>query len=76
MLIPTLAQPDIQAVIEYSEAEESAVMTVRYNGGRYDVTQEGDALPLTVLQSAVSSMEYAEEKDDPLPNRLVMQIRK
>ena len=76
MLLPVLSEPEIRITVEYSAEDDSAVMTVRYNGGSYDVTQEGDALLLTVLQSAVSSMEYAEEKDDPLPNRLVMQIRK
>ena len=76
MLIPALAQPDIRTVIEYSEAGESAVMTVNYNGPTFDVTARGEELPLKVLQSAVSEMEYTRDENAELPNRAVMRIRK
>ena len=75
MLIPALAQPDIQAVIEYSEAEESAVLTVRYNGPAFDVTTQGDELSLRVLQSAVSDMAYTLDENKKRPNQAVLRIR-
>ncbi|MBR3106928.1 MAG: amino acid ABC transporter ATP-binding protein, partial [Clostridia bacterium] len=75
MLIPTLAQPDIQTVIEYSEAEESAVLTVRYNGPAFDVTAKGEALPLKVLKSAVSDMAYTWDDNAERPNQVTMHIR-
>jgi len=75
MLIPTLAQPDIQAVIEYSEAEESAVMTVRYNGPAFDITKQENGLPRQVLQSAVSDMVYDRDENAQRPNRVTLHIR-
>ena len=75
MLIPALAQPDIQTVIEYSEAEESAALTVRYNGPAFDVTKQGDALSLKVLKSAVSDIAYAWDENAERPNQAVLRIR-
>ena len=75
MLIPALKHPDIQTVIEYSEAEESAVLTVRYNGPAFDVTADGDALSLKVLRSAVSDMAYAWDENAERPNQAVLRIR-
>ncbi len=74
-LIPTLAQPDIQTVIEYSETEESAVLTVRYNGPSFDVTAKGEALSLKVLRSAVSDMAYTWDENAERPNQAVLRIR-
>ncbi len=75
MLIPNLAQPDIQAVIEYSEAEESAALTVSYNGPEFDVTTRGDELSLKVLRSAVSDMAYSRDENAERPNQAVLHIR-
>ncbi len=75
MLIPVLAKPDIQAVIEYSEAGESAVLTVRYNGPSFDVTAKGEALSLKVLQSAVSDMTYTWDESAERPNQVLLRIR-
>ena len=75
MLIPALKQPDIQAVIEYSEAEESAVLTVRYNGPAFDVTARGDELSLKVLKSAVTDMTYTRNETAERPNQAVLRIR-
>ena len=75
MLIPTLAQPDIQTVIEYSEAEESAVLTVRYSGPAFDLTKKGDELSLRVLQSAVADMAYAWDENAERPNQATLHIR-
>ena len=75
MLIPALASPDIQAVIEYSEAEESAVLTVRYGGPSFDVTKQGNELSLKVLQSAVSDIAYAWDEKAERRNQTTMHIR-
>ena len=75
MLIPALSQPDIQSVIEYSEAEESAVLTVRYGGPSFDVTAKGDELSLKVLKSAVSDMAYTWDENAERPNQAVLRIR-
>ncbi|MBR3738831.1 MAG: amino acid ABC transporter ATP-binding protein, partial [Clostridia bacterium] len=75
MLIPVLPQPDIQTVIEYSEADESAVLTVRYNGPAYDAIKQGNELSLKVLQSAVSDMAYTWGENAERPNQAVLRIR-
>ena len=76
MLVPALVQPDIQSVIEYSEAEENAVLTVRYNGPAFDVTAQGNELSLMVLKSAVSDMAYTWDESKKRPNQAVLRIRK
>jgi len=75
ILIPALEQPGIQAVVEYSEAGESAVLTVRYNGPAFDVTSEGDELSLRVLRSAVSDIAYTWDENGEYPNQITMHIR-
>ena len=75
ILVPALEDPKIQAVIEYSEADESAVWTVRYNGRAFDVTAAGDELSLKVLRSAVSEMAYAWDENEACPNRVTLRIR-
>ena len=74
-LIPALAQPDIRAIVEYSEAEESAVLTVRYNGPAFDVTKQGNELSRKVLQSAVSDMVYTRDESKKRPNQAVLRIK-
>ena len=75
MLIPVLEQPNIKTVIEYSEAEESTILTVRYNGPAFDVTTQGDELSIMVLKSAVSDMSYAWDEDADRSNKAVLRIR-
>ena len=75
MLMPNLQQPDIRTVIEYSEAEESATLTICYNGGPFDVTTQGNDLSLKVLKSTVSEMAYSRQEDEECPNQVVLCIR-
>ncbi len=73
LLMPVLEDPQIRVAIEYSPADDSAVMTFRYNGEKYDPIRNGDELSLALLRSAVTSMEYQEGSGDP-GNCLVLQI--
>ena len=75
MPIPVLAQPDIHTVIEYSEAEESAVMAACCIGSAFDVTAKGEALPRKALQSAVSGMACAWDGNTERANRAAMRFR-
>ena len=65
----------VQAVVEYSEAGESAVLTVRYNGPAFDVTANGNELSFKVLRSAVSDMTYAWEESTERPNQVTLRVR-
>ncbi len=75
MLIPALEEPRLEAVVEYSEAEERSTLSVRYSGQRYDVTQAGDELSLMMLNGITSGMEYRWDEAAPLPNQLALTIR-
>ena len=75
LLLPVLSDPVIHTVIEYSAADESTIMSMLYNGGLYDVTKEGDALSLAVLESAVSEITWSGDKGTELCNKVEMKIK-
>jgi len=76
LLAPSLQDPRVQMIVEYSEVNAQAVMTVRYNGSRLDVTKQGDDLSLSVLRGVASRIEYAEVADSsPYTNQLRLEIR-
>ncbi len=74
-LIRVLDDPRIHTVIEYSEEQENAVMTVSYNGPRYDVTEQGEELSLKVLKGVGSSMVYTWNEGAEYPNQVQLHIR-
>jgi len=74
-LIPVLEQPSIRVVIEYSEAEESAILTIRYNGPSNDVTTKVEELSRKVLTSAVMDSAYSWKENEKRPNQVVLRIR-
>lgn len=76
LLIPSLDHPRIHVVIEYSEAEQQTVMTVRYNGPQTDITATGDTLSLSVLKGMVSGTDYAVTDSEEYPNELKILIGK
>ena len=76
LLVPALETPRVQAVCEYSEAEESAEWTIRYAGPCMDVTAPDGDLSLAVLKGMTETMEHAWQADEELPNRLALRIRR
>ena len=75
LLIPSLKNPRIQAVVEYSEEAESAVWTIRYGGPRFDALKSADDLALSVLKGTTEEMAYSWTENDELQNQLVIKIR-
>ena len=69
-----LPDPVIRTAIEYSEAEEKTVMTIRYGGGEENIMETGDELAVKVLKSAVSAYEYRYHSEETPGNELVLQI--
>ena len=65
----TVYRPMEKTAGEYSEAEESAVMTVRYNGRAFDVTALEDELSRKVLKSAASGAQACSVVSDRSPQR-------
>ena len=74
LLMPALEAPLIRVVTEYSEAEEQAVMTVRYNGPERDVTQAGDELSVAMLKGIASGISWSATGDSTYPNGLEIVI--
>ena len=62
-------------MIEFSEADMEAVMTVSYNGPQFDITAKGDSLSLRVLKSTGSNMVYTWNEDAEYPNQVRIHIR-
>ena len=75
LLIPEQDNPRIHTVIEYSEAEEKATMSLLYNGPEADIGKAENDLSLSVLKGAVTDMKYSRDELLELPNRLVLTIR-
>ena len=75
MLVPRLEPPHIQAVCAYAEDTERAEWTIRYGGGRLDMTTEGSDLALMVLRGMTEHMEYTWEEDAELGNVLTVKVR-
>ena len=57
------------------DAEETAAVTVSWNGPERDITRTGDALSLSLLKGIVSKMQYTRTGADDLPNVLSFEIR-
>ncbi len=74
-LVSVLKDPKIRTTVEYSALDETATVTIQYNGGSYDVTREGDKLSLAVLRSTVSELTYSMENDPVRGNKIVMKIK-
>ena len=75
LLIPALENPRIRVIIEYSEAEESAIMTFRYNGAPLNVIEQGNGLPLSVVKGIIVETEYGITDDEEYKNQLVLKLR-
>ena len=74
-LVSVLKDPKIRTTVEYSALDETATVTIQYNGGSYDVTREGDKLSLAVLRSTISELTYSMENDPVRGNKIVMKIK-
>ena len=75
LLVPVLETPRVQAVCEYSGQTECAEWTLRYAGGRYDLTETDDDIALMVLKGMTEQMDYSWVEGSDLPNTLVLKLR-
>ena len=76
ILMPVLpAQFRIKTVIEYAEASGDTVVTMSYDGPAFDPTKSDNALPLSFVSGAVTSLDYEAIEDAEYTNRLCMKIR-
>ncbi len=75
MLLPALRQTPLAVTVEYAEAEQTATVTVRYGGGRFDPAESGNALSYKLLKASVEALSYEYDPDAEAPNAVRVQIR-
>ena len=72
ILLPVLDQPKIEAVIDYSQSEETAHYSLAYNGPRFDVSTQGGRLSLELLNLSVCDISYTWNEKEELGNQITM----
>jgi len=75
LLLPKLEKPIINIVVEYSESEEHASVTVSYSGDAEDVLENGDEISVKVIKGIAADTEYKKTEDPGCPNRLKLEIK-
>ncbi len=75
LLIPILKEPKIEAIVEYAGDTETAEWTLHYGGPRFDITNTGDDLVLSVLRGMTETMDYSYKEDVRLSNQLIMKLK-
>ncbi len=76
LLLPRLPEPPrVVWSMEYDPAEESARVSVRYNGGPFDVMESGEELSLAIVRGYAEDIRYAAEDGD-LANGLSLTVKR
>ena len=75
LLITELGKQRIRFQAEYSEADESAAITVDYNGEAFDPKTVKNELSLTLIRNSVSDLHSEPAPDGVWDNRLCMRVR-
>lgn len=68
MLFPVLSRTPIQVTVEYSEAEEKAIVNACYGGGRFDPAEGENSLSYKVLKGSVEELSYTYNENEELSN--------
>ena len=79
LLLPRLPEPPrLLWTAEYNPREECAEVSVRYNGGVFDVMESGDELSLSIVRGCAKNIRYAREegKQPELPNCLRLTVHR
>ena len=72
--LPELADPKIRFTVKYSEENERAGIVAAYKGKPVDPDAVKNKLSMTLLKSAVSSMEQLTVPDDEFTNQICLEI--
>lgn len=75
LLVPALDKPSILLSIEYSEKDESMILTTTYNGDKYDFMTEGNDLSVKLVRNALSDVSYSWSDEGERKNKMVMHIK-
>ncbi len=63
LLRPVLEEQPLSVTVEYAETEQTAAVTARYGGEKYDPAEGDNALSYKVLKSSVEELAYAYDPD-------------
>ena len=75
LLLPRLPEPPrIVWSVEYNPKEESAEVSVRYNGEHFDVMESDNEISLRIVKGSSENIRYAAE-DGEMPNCLSLTVR-
>ena len=75
ILLPTLDDPRIHVVVEYSEKAEKALITVRYNGEDFDPTDSDNELAKKILLQSIDTITHSQIREGEYTNLVVMEQR-
>ena len=75
LLWPALKEKPLTVTVEYAEAEQTATVTVRYGGAKYDPAEGDNSLSYKVLKSSVEGLTYEYDPDSETTNTVRVQIR-
>ena len=75
MLWSVLKERPLTVTVEYAEAEETATVTVRYGGEKYDPATGDNALSYKVLKSSVEELTYGFDPSAETGNTVFVRIR-
>lgn len=73
-IVRRLANPEVQAIIEYLESTETALLTLRYNGPAFDIRTNEDKLVTDLLSGLASQVDYTWDEGNDLPNKFELTI--
>jgi polar amino acid transport system ATP-binding protein len=75
ILLPVLDRTALHVLMEYSEENETATVSIAYGGGRFDPAGGENELAYTVLSRSVHQLTYAYTESAELPNTVRALIR-
>ena len=75
LLRRTMGLSRIQAVMEYSEAQEQMTMIVRSGGPKPEGAPDSGNLSIKLIRSAITTADYSRDEGSDLPNRLTLHIK-
>ena len=68
ILMPVLSDPHILFTVEYTEAQGSIDIAIRYNGAPYDPARTDNALAYTLLKNVTTELEHAAQEEGVYTN--------
>ena len=74
ILMKNLEEPQVETVVEYSQAEEKVYMTMRFNGPELDDSSIVNELSFAMLKRIAHEFRYDRTDAEDYPNRFVFEI--